>query len=411
MFQLNAGQQFIVKKALDWYYNSTDQVFQYDGPPGSGKSVVLNEIVNKLGFDPLIDVAAMSFIGSASLVMRMKGLANAKTAHSWLYQVKPEPMRDENGVIIMDALLNVPIMIPKFIPVDFLPESIKLIIIDEGFSMPRSIRPEIEKFGIKILVCGDQNQLPPVNDYPAFLADGPIYHLTECMRQIGREDINMLANRVNSGLPLLNGFYGNSLVIDADELTEEMLVWADAVICGQNKTRDIVNNRIRSILGYHGDLPKYGEKVVCRKNNWLESVKCDNGYEINLVNGLIGTVCNNPDVSSYDGKLFSLDFCPDLAPQAVFKGSRVNYRHMISGNDERIKIRNNRYQVGNMFEFAYAITAHIAQGSQFHRVVYLEEYMPREIQTNINLVGASRADTALIYVKNFDRDKFYKLWR
>ena len=47
-FTLNPGQEFVVRAAVDWFLNSDEQLFQYDGPPGSGKSVVLNEIV-KIG--------------------------------------------------------------------------------------------------------------------------------------------------------------------------------------------------------------------------------------------------------------------------------------------------------------------------------------------------------------------------
>ena len=72
---------------------------------------------------------------------------------------------------------------------------------------------------------------------------------------------------------------------------------------------------------------------------------------------------------------------------------------MISDYQHRNSIKNNRYEVGNMFEYAYCITDHVAQGGQWHKVVYIEEYMDPSIQTNLNVVGASRADQLLIYVK------------
>ena len=136
MFQLNEGQRFVVEEAVKWYYNSHEQVFQYDGPPGSGKSVVLMEIIKRLGLDIMNEIAPMSFIGSASLVMRLKGLLSAKTIHSWLYNVKEVNALDENGNVIMDTLFNRPIKAPKFIPVTALNPSIKLIVIDEGFTVP-----------------------------------------------------------------------------------------------------------------------------------------------------------------------------------------------------------------------------------------------------------------------------------
>lgn len=399
MIILNNEQQSVVDKATDWFYKSKEQVFQYDGVPGAGKSVVLMEIIQRLGLDILTEVAPMSFTGTASLVMRMKGFINAKTAHSWIYHVEAVPLKDANGGTVMDLLLNVPIMIPKFRLVNKLDDSIKLVVIDEGYCLPKTVGEHIKRFGKKILVCGDQNQLPPVNDEPAFLVDGEIYHLTKCMRQLGREDISFIASRAGHGLQLLNGYHGNSLVINRNALTDDMLLWADIIICGTNKTRDEINARVRKLKGYTSELPQYGEKVVARSNNWLEGVSLSNGTEINITNGLVCKVLNNPDVSSYDGEQFSMTIAPELAPNAIFFNTRCNYKHMISDHRTRDTIRKNKYSKGNMFEFAYAITTYLSQGGQWNKVIYIEEYVHENVQRPMNLVGASRADTSLIYVK------------
>jgi exodeoxyribonuclease-5 len=402
MITPNQEQQYIIDRAVEWYlHDNINQIFQYDGPPGSGKSYVLSEIINRLGLNPTTEVAAMSFIGSASLVMRNKGLWSAKTAHSWLFNVGTVTLKDKHGNVIMDTLLNVPIKRPKFIPVDYLDPRIKLIAIDEGYSMPYWMRKEVLKFGIKVIVCGDQYQLPPVNDAPAFLAGGPIFHLHKCMRQMDMKDITFIANRVRAGLPLNNGYYGNSLVINQKDLSDNMLAWADAIICSRNNTRDDINNRVRAIYGYNTALPARGEKVVCRNNNWFESVPIGMGMEINLVNGLIGRVASNPDISTYDGEMFSMNFIPDLQPNVMFANSRCNYLHMVSDNATRQALRKNKYAKGNMFEYAYCLTGYVAQGSQFHNVIYIEENVNGPIQNSMNLVGATRADRALIYVKSY----------
>lgn len=399
MFEMNHEQKYIVEEGVKWYYNKDPEPFQYTGPPGSGKSYVLNQIIKRLGLDPLTEVAAMSFIGSAALVMRMKGLLNAKTIHSWIYHIQPTNLLDKDGNVIMDTLLNVPIKTHKFIPIKSLDKDIKLIAIDEGYTVPMSVRKHLERFGIRMIVCGDPEQLPPIGEPPGFLVNGKIYRLTQVMRQLGRDDIVYLTHLIRQQIPLLNGYYGNSLVIDKKDLTDHMLMWADAIICAKNSTRDKINQRVRDILGYKSDLPQYGEKVVCRKNNWLEGFELNNGGQINLVNGLIGRVTSHPDVSSYDGKLFSMNFTPDLLPDVTFEGTRCNYRYMISDNKTRSIIKQNKYEPGNMFEYAHAITCHVSQGSQFHKVIYIDEPMRPDMKRALDIVGVSRADQQLIYVK------------
>ena len=327
MIELNSEQEYIVQQAVNWYKYSSDQLFQYDGPPGSGKSVVLYEIVNRLGLDINTEVAPMTFIGAASLVMRNKGLYSAKTAHSWIYDLVEIPKKDDLGNIIYKAD-GAPLTVTGFMPKQSIGSNIKLIVVDEAFCMPRSMRPIIESYGIKIIACGDANQLPPVADYPAFLVDGLIYHLRTIVRQTGRDDILYIANRVSNGMPVFNGYYGNSIVIDREDVTDSMLLWADAIICGTNRTRDILNRHIRSLKGYLNPLPMYGEKVVCRNNNWsLESMD-DYGRKINLVNGLIGTVMNEPSIDSYNprNRTFDLKFLCDDA-QCMFD-CKANYDYI-----------------------------------------------------------------------------------
>jgi exodeoxyribonuclease-5 len=383
--QLNEVQEDVVTKAVNWYRNGSEQVFQYSGRAGTGKSVVLNAIIERLNLD-LADIAPMSYIGAAAIVMRLKGLYNAKTIHSWLFE--PKIVYDDAN---MDNYLNRPKA-----RIIFVPKSLgnkKLICVDEAGSVPFSLKKELESRGVKIIACGDLNQLPPPCDTPAYLYTGKIHHLTQIMRQNQYSAIIYLADRILQGYKVEPGIYGSVLAIYEDRLTDSMLSNSEVVICGKNTTRDKFNKYIRrKLFQIEGKLPSYGERMVCRKNNWNVDA---NG--INLANGLIGTVTNYPSVYGFDGKTFEIDFKPDLF-DGVFRSLNCDFKYFNANPKDREMIKKSPYSEGEKFELAYAITTHISQGSQYHNGIYYEEYLNSAINKNLNYTGITRFSDWCIYV-------------
>lgn len=389
---LTDEQEKVVQAAVHFYKNTSEQVFQFTGPPGTGKSVVLSEILRRLNL-PLTEVAPMAFTGAAAIVMRLKGLINAKTIHSWLYEAIESPLLDDNGQIIMDNYLNRPIMTLRFVPKDL--TGIRLIIFDEGWTVPMHMRKHIMEIGAKVIVAGDPDQLPPVADEPAFFTSGKIYHLTQIMRQAAGSPIVYLANRAIKGLPIHTGLYGGVLVICQDELTDAMLQASPVVLCGKNVTRDYYNAYIRkNIMHCEGTLPHMGEKLICRQNNW--AIERDG---ISLTNGLTGIVTSNPDVSSYNGRSFRFNFVPDVAPNIVFPDILADYKYINAEKKVRDDIKQNGYHKDNLFEYGYTQTVHLAQGSQWTHGIYLEEYIRPEINNHLNYTAITRFSHMGIYVK------------
>jgi exodeoxyribonuclease-5 len=389
--RLTDEQQSLVKDCYHWFYNSDDLVFEYAGGPGTGKSYVLDFIIEYLKIDRAC-IAPMAFTGAAAVNMRTKGLLNAGTIHSWIYNTSITQKKDKDGIYVVDEYFNRPKETINFVPKVKL-NHIKLIIIDEAYMVPIEMKNDIEKFGIKILACGDWNQLPPVNSMPAYLNDPEkVKLLTKTMRQSEWSSIVKLAYNVLNGFPISNGYYGDVLVINEDELTDQMIMSSDVVICSKNATREFYNNKIRKIYGFNGKTPQYGERVICRSNNKDEIVD-----GINLANGLIGTVVNYPDVSGFDGKTFKMLFKPDLLDNAF--DIKISYKYFTAPYQQKDILKNDRYLEGEKFEFGYAITAHLSQGSQFNNVIVIDEPMFGNINNRLAYVAITRAKRRLIYVK------------
>lgn len=393
---LTDEQQSLVKDCYDWFYNENSLVFEFAGGPGTGKSFVLDYIINYLGIDRE-QIAPMAYTGAAAVNMRTKGLLNAGTIHSWIYHTTVSQKHDKSGKVIIDEYFNRPKETLDFVPKICL-KNIKLIIIDEAYMVPIELKKDIERFGIKIIACGDWNQLPPINSQPAYLTSPDVRLLTKIMRQKENSFIVKLAYDVLQGFPISNGYYGDALVINEDELTDQMPLSSDIVICSKNSTREYYNNKIRELYGFTGKLPQYGERIICRSNNKYEVI--DN---INLANGLIGSVTNFPDVSGFDGKTFKLNFKPDLLSKSF--DTKASYKYFTAPYQQRDALRNDKYLQGEKFEFGYCITAHLSQGSQFDKVIVIDEPMMGNINERLAYVAITRAKKQLIYVKR-NRNKW-----
>ena len=254
-----------------------------------------------------------------------------------------------------------------------------------------------------MLAAGDPGQLPPIGGKPAFLMDGIICRLTELMRQSKNSPIVYLANRARNGEPICPGVYGNSVfVIFDDELNNEILSRSHIVICAKNATRDYLNNRVRhEILHKFSNYPDYGERIICRHNNWDKSVG-----NIPLVNGLVGTVISPPDVSRVDKDTLKLDFLPDLTNEK-FSNLEINIKYLNMAYKDREFYSRNPYFQGEQFEYAYASTVHLAQGSEYLCGTYIEEAMNPQLVKAANYTAITRFKQQMVYVMH--KPKFWSI--
>ena len=393
---LNKGQEHVLQEAIKWW-KSSEQLFQISGAPGTGKTFLLYRIIDALGI-PFDKIAFMAYTGQAAIVMRNAGLTTAKTIHSTLYEPVEVPVMRPDGTCELDPYYNKPVTTVQFKPRDL--SGISLFVIDEAGMVNEEIGQEIMNRGLKTMAIGDLDQLKPITGDPYFLVNGYVHVLTEKMRQAENNPIIYLSERALKGLPIEIGTYGKSKVIYRDELTDYEIVNSDIMICGTNRTRDMINRNYRNnILHCTSNLPMVGEKMICRKNNWL--LMSDG---ISLVNGLSGIVTRSPGVEGFDGRTYTIDFQPYMCG-GIFIDLTCDYQYLISSNDKKKFLKNSKYSTGEKMEYAYAITTHLSQGSQYNNGIYIEEFLRSDIQRNLLFTGITRFKDRITYVK--ERRKYF----
>lgn len=388
--KLNKGQITAIALSVDWYLKKSKQVFELTGPAGSGKTTIIMEMVKKIGLDIRTEVLFMAYIGQATLVLRRKDLY-AKTIHSSIYETDEVPKLDDNKMPIIDKFGNV-VTVMRFKKRNVIDDMVRLIVVDEASMVPPSIKEDLLSFGIMIIAVGDLNQLPPVMGNPAFLQN-PDVTLTEVTRQAKGDPIVALSEMARTGKDIPLGKYGpRCYVIEEHQLTDKMILLADIIICGRNATRTKFNKYIRrNILKYETDLPVMGDKVLCRKNNW--NIELDG---INLVNGLSGIITSPIDYSAISTNTFNIDFRPQFMNN-TFKNITCDYEYFMDVYNNQKK--DHYMSKANKFEYAYAITCHSSQGSQYDSVIVYEELLNKEYHSNWLYTAITRAVKFLIVVK------------
>lgn len=382
---LTDEQEACAKKGVKWFKRGYKQTFEISGPAGTGKTTIVKYIIELLGLN-MYEVLFVAYVGKAALQLTRSGV-NGKTIHSTIYDFQLETKKID-GVPVMKNGKTV--KIPKFSLKNSLGPHIKLIVVDEGSMVSENIALDLESFGIPILVLGDLQQLPPVYGGQHYLKN-PDFRLTKIMRQAENDPIIYLSKLASMGKPIKCGKYGDKcFVIPKSAVTDKMLTNSSIVLCGKNKTRGDLNKYIREdILGIRRNIPMVGEKLICRQNNWAEQLP---GMEdIFLINGLIGYV-QEVYIENFTGSSLPIDFRPDFVDDKYFKEILLDYKHLFAP----VGTSNTRSYY-DKFEFAYAITVHLSQGSQYDNVFYFKERMGfSDFSRKLDYTAITRAKYGLI---------------
>lgn len=325
--QLGREQTLAFDKIMAWH-KTDEKSFSLAGFAGTGKSTLAKHIADEIGED---NVVFCAYTGKAANVLREKGCKESSTVHGAIYRlVDPESPR------------------PRFIlNEDSVICDKDLVIVDEYSMLPTKIIDDLQKLGKKILYLGDPYQLPPVQGECPIMPD---FFLEEIHRQALESPIIRYATDVRSGRSLQFCDLPEMVYAPRSKVASSVYEDADQIIVGRNATRSSWNARFRQKKGFsHSIYPVKGDKIICTKNN----------HEKGLFNGMIG-YCEN-DTSLDEEQVLLIDF-EDHKEIKTWDG---NFRGDNVPLDWCRRL--------DRFDFAYAITCHKSQGSEFdHAVIYNE---------------------------------------
>ena len=348
------------------------------GYAGTGKTTLARHLAE--GVDGPVLFAA--FTGKAAHVLMKAGVPNASTIHKLIYLP-----RDKCG----DRLVELRQKIKKLqerrpVPLDAIAKLEKqvreeqenlrrpdftlnhdsplweasLLVVDEYSMVDEQMGRDLLHFKCPVLALGDPGQLPPVHGRQ-FFTSKPDVMLDEIHRQAADNPIIRMSRDVREGRRLVPGSYGQSRVVRQADVSDAelgpMVLGADQLLVGMNVTRRQFNVYARQLLGRRDPLPVSGDKIVCRRNV----------SNMNLLNGQMWTV----DKAGKKGKILQLEAHGEDGEKVRCMAHRQRFEGRDAALDE---LDPSVRRLACEFDYGYALTVHTSQGSQWGKVLLLDEW-------------------------------------
>ena len=347
--QFSPQQDEALKAVSRWLKEGHKPVFRLFGYAGTGKTTLARHFASHV--DGQVQFAA--FTGKAAQVLRSKGAVNARTIHSLIYRPRgEEAVEDETTG---KTSINPTFSLNRQSPV----ARAALIVVDECSMVDEELGRDLMSFGTPILVLGDPAQLPPISGGGFFTEHEPDHLLTEIHRQARDNPIIRMAMDVREGRELEYGDLGTARVIARAEVDQDMVLAADQVLVGTNRTRRRYNQRLRELKGFNAAYPQAGDKLVCLRNDPAKG----------LLNGSLWKVMTSSRETVKPG--INLLVSPEeddpdrgVAKIKLLKAAFENPEADIPWQQKK------RF---DDFDYGYALTVHKAQGSQWDEVVLFDE--------------------------------------
>ena len=281
--------------------------------------------------------------------------------------------------------------------------------------LPKTMWDLLMRYHKYVIACGDPEQLPPIFDSQNnHVLDHPHIFLDEIMRQAQDSEIIRLSMWIREGKPIGTFPCKNEevMILRKYQLDPEMYDWADQILCATNKNRININNEVRLRQG-RGIEPEVGDKIIGLTNHW-DFLSTNQLWA--LTNGTIGTISNYQIIpylyppQIYDKEIKFMYTGMDIE-DGRFEAIPIDYNAIITGEQEFTKeqlFKINRYakdyddlEAPYNFTYAYAITVHKSQGSEWNKVLLMEENFPSEQIEHRRWLytGITRATKKLVVIR------------
>ncbi|MEU5965934.1 AAA family ATPase [Micromonospora parva] len=362
-----------IDKITDWNQSGDQQVFRLFGYAGTGKTTLARHIVDQLGVNNVLYAA---FTGKAAYVLRGKGCEDARTVHSLIYQPVEkvrehlqklrQQMRESTDPAEREELLaeirreQAKVDSPDWIlREDSDLEYADLLVLDEVSMVGERMAKDLLSYNTRILCLGDPAQLPPV-DGGGYFINAPADHLlTEIHRSALDSPVTRMATAIRNSQPGRRGYDVAGRDGESgrfERLTIPQLLDFDQVLVGRNATRWQAVHLLRALRGLIGG-PQPGDRIICLANSGEAEVF--NGQQFDVLDA-------HQDARTDRYQLIVRD---DEGTERTLTAWASGFKDL---EGEKQAKRDGRGTV-IAATYAQAITTHKSQGSQWPRVLVVDE--------------------------------------
>jgi len=410
---LSSEQADTFKKIEQWIINKDGpSEFRLWGYAGTGKTYLMQIIVKWMIEEKRIVPFCCAPTGKAMSVLRSKMPPSApcSTLHSLIY-APTEPstlalqnLKSELAMLLASEDASQVANQIKTIESKIQEEKARLKEIKVGFTMRDRVevgfknyvicdeasmptdrhRDDLLSTGARVIWVGDPEQLPPIGGKEWFGMGTPDAFLKNIQRQASESPIIRLSLDIRNGNVKKSEYqFDNCRIVPPNKVHKEHYSETDQILCGMNRTRRRFNRQLRKELGREGVYPVEGDKLICLRNEKYKFRKlCEDNVErmtpIRLINGIQCVASSNAYTSEEDDemKYFVDVFYEDENLDAI----NFYHRHFLlnydEGSDEEELTFDERKKMRE-FDYAYAVTVHKAQGSEWPDVTFFDDNFAR----------------------------------